>query len=145
MVFLFFGLVGVVATAYLYEQQLIANHFLPAISYGALCVGVLNINNIRDLDKDILNNKITVAAQLGREGALNYQVFLMITAFCSMGAHHLISGYMSLAPVGIAVLAYLHIAQLRKASTREEYNGLLKFLSLGSLAIVLLFVLELFL
>ncbi|MFY0644930.1 MAG: 1,4-dihydroxy-2-naphthoate octaprenyltransferase [Bacteroidia bacterium] len=143
-VFIFFGMVGVVGTAYLYQQTLIAEYFLPAISYGALSVGVLNINNIRDLDKDVLNNKITLAAQMGREGALNYQAFLMITAFLSMGAHHLISGYLSLAPVGIAALGYLHLIQLRKAQSAEEYNALLKFLSLGSLGVVLLFTLRLY-
>ena len=143
-VFIFFGIVGVVGTAYLYEQNLVSDYFLPAISYGALSVGVLNINNIRDLDKDVLSNKITLAAQMGREGALNYQAFLMITAFLAMGAHHLISGYLSLAPVGIAALGYLHLVQLRNAASAEEHNALLKFLSLGSLGVVLLFTLRLY-
>ncbi len=144
-VFLFFGLVAVVGTAYLYSHEIKSEYFLPAIAYGCLCVGVLNINNIRDLDKDVLNNKITLAAQLGREGATNYQVFLMIAAFLSLSVHHLVTAYFSLAPLALALLAYVHINQLRKASTEEEFNALLKFLSLGSLGIVLLFILELFL
>ena len=145
MVFLFFGLVGVLGSSFLYQQGLDTTYLLPAISYGCLCVGVLNINNIRDLDKDVLNNKITVAAQLGREGALNYQAFLMIVAFVACSAHHLVAQYFSLAPIGIAALGYLHMIQLRRASSADEFNAILRFLSLGSLGVVLLFTLELFL
>lgn len=142
-VFLFFGLVGVVATSFLYDTTLEFSRFLAGISYGALCVGVLNVNNIRDLDKDVLSNKITLAAKLGKENALNYQAFILILAFAAMFGHHLVTGYKSLAPIAIAVIGYNHMTALRKAETSRDYNLQLRNLSLGSLAVALLFMLEL--
>lgn len=144
-VFLFFGILGVLGTAYLYSSQIESSFVLAAVAYGALCVGVLNVNNIRDLDKDILNNKITLASKMGKDGALNYQAFLMITAVIALLAHHIVSGYTSLAPIGAGALGYFHILALRKAENSDDYNQQLKILSLGSLGVVLLFLIELFL
>ena len=139
-VLLFFGFVGVLGTAYLYQQAVRTEYFLAAFSYGSLCVAVLNVNNIRDLDKDILNNKITIAAKMGKEGALNYQGFLFIASFIAMGAHHLVASYFTLAPIGIALLGYNHMIQVRKAEQSDDYNAQLRNLSLGTLAIALLFI-----
>lgn len=144
-VFLFFGLLGVLGTAYLYSSEIESAYVLAAIAYGALSVGVLNVNNIRDLDKDILNNKITLASKMGKDGALNYQAFLMITSVIALLAHHIVAGYASLAPIGAAVLGYTHILSLRKAESAEDHNQQLKILSLGALGVVLLFLFELFL
>ncbi len=143
-VFIFFGLVGVLGTAFLYDQQIHHYNFFPAIAYGCLCVGVLNVNNIRDLDKDVLTNKITFASKLGKNGALAYQILLLVIAFISVLTHHFLSIYMSLAPFSILAIGYVHIKKLQVAETAEEYNKQLKFLSIGSLAIVLLFLLKIY-
>ena len=144
-VFIFFGLVGVLGTAFLYKQQFQSVHLLPAFSYGALCVGVLNVNNIRDLDKDILTNKITLASKLGKSGALSYQILLMIIAVLGFIIHHFATGYVTLAPLGVVTIGYLHIKKLQEAETSDDYNAQLKFLSLSSLGIVFLFALRFYL
>ncbi len=144
-VFLFFGLVGVLGTAFLYKQQFQSVHLLPAFAYGALCVGVLNVNNIRDLDKDILTNKITLASKLGKGGAISYQILLMVIAVLGFMVHHFATSYMSLAPLGAVILGYLHIKKLQEAETSDDYNVQLKFLSLSSLGIVFLFALRFYL
>ena len=143
-VFIFFGLVGVLGTAYLFKQEITAVLWLPAIAYGALCVGVLNVNNIRDLDKDILTHKITIAAHLGLEGALVYQSVLMTIAFLGFTGHHISEYYLSLAPIAMVILGFMHIRRLYNAEIAGDYNEQLKLLSLGSLLIVLLFVIRLF-
>jgi 1,4-dihydroxy-2-naphthoate octaprenyltransferase len=143
-VFIFFGLIGVVGTAFLFKQDINASFWLPAIGYGCLCVGVLNVNNIRDLDKDVLTNKITLASKMGKEGALNYQIGLLCVAFLGFAGHHFLEGYMSLAPVGILFLGYSHITRLQVADSTVDYNQQLKFLSLGSLVVVILFLIKLF-
>ena len=144
-VFIFFGLVGVLGTAFLYKQHFLTVQLLPAIAYGALCVGVLNVNNIRDLDKDILTNKITFASKLGKSGALSYQILLLIVAALGFTVHHFATGYMSLAPLGVIAMGYLHVKKLQQAATSDEYNTQLKFLSLSSLGIVFLFALRFYL
>ena len=47
-VFLFFGLLSVLGTLFLYTRQVTAEAFLPAIAIGALSTAVLNLNNLRD-------------------------------------------------------------------------------------------------
>lgn len=143
-VFIFFGLVGVLGTAYLFKPEITPILWLPAIAYGCLCVGVLNVNNIRDLDKDILTNKITIAAHLGLDGALIYQIVLMCLAFLGFAGHHISEGYKSLAPVAMLILGYIHIKRLFNAEITDDYNAQLKMLSLGSLLVVVLFVIRLF-
>lgn len=143
-VFVFFGLIGVVGTSFLFKQDIQASYWLPAIAYGSLCVGVLNVNNIRDLDKDVLTNKITLASKMGKDGAISYQIALLSVAFLGFLGHHFLEGYVSLAPLGVLVLGYLHITRLRVADSAVDYNQQLKFLSLGSLVVVILFLLKLF-
>jgi 1,4-dihydroxy-2-naphthoate octaprenyltransferase len=51
-VFIFFGLIGVLGSLYLFIHELKWEYILPAISCGVFAVGVLNINNIRDIESD---------------------------------------------------------------------------------------------
>ena len=143
-VFIFFGLVGVLGTSYLFRQEIWTSTWLLAIGYGCLCVGVLNVNNIRDLDKDVLTNKITIASKLGLQGSIIYQTLLIITAFLTFSFYHLIENYYSLSPLLILILGFVHIQKLKEAETETDYNNQLRFLSIGSLGIVLLFVIRLF-
>ncbi|MBJ7428481.1 MAG: 1,4-dihydroxy-2-naphthoate octaprenyltransferase [Bacteroidia bacterium] len=52
-VFIFFGLIAVCGTYYLLVGTINALIFLPATSCGLFSVGVLNLNNMRDIDSDI--------------------------------------------------------------------------------------------
>ena len=76
-VFIFFGLISVIGSYFLFTKQL--EHFviLPAISVGLLSVGVLNLNNMRDIDSDKLSNKITLAVKLGHKNSKTYHVILI--------------------------------------------------------------------
>ena len=143
-VFIFFGLVGVLGTSFLFKQEIWTSTWLLAIGYGCLCVGVLNVNNIRDLDKDVLTNKITIASKLGLQGSIIYQTLLLITAFITFSFYHLIENYYSFSPLLILILGFVHIQKLKTAQTELDYNNQLRFLSVGSIGIVLLFVIRLF-
>ena len=76
-VFMFFGLLGVLGTYYLHVQQLSWLPFLPAAACGLLATAVLNVNNVRDIESDARNGKITVAVRLGRANAINYHWALL--------------------------------------------------------------------
>jgi 1,4-dihydroxy-2-naphthoate polyprenyltransferase len=143
-VFIFFGLVGVLGTAYLFKPNISASMWLPAIGYGCLCIGVLNVNNIRDLDKDILTHKITIAGHLGLQGALVYQIILLAVALLCFTGHHIAEEYKSLAPIAVFVLGYTHIKRLFNAEIADDYNSQLKLLSLGSLLVAILFAIEIY-
>lgn len=71
-VFLFFGLLGVLGSYYLFTKMLEWELLLPASAYGLLATAVLNINNVRDIETDEASGKITVAVRLGRKRAIVY-------------------------------------------------------------------------
>ena len=79
-VFLFFGLVGVAGCYYLHAGSVPARIWLMASSVGLLSVGVLNMNNIRDMDSDREAGKTTIPILLGRRGAKTYHFCVMTTA-----------------------------------------------------------------
>ncbi|MFB0953205.1 MAG: 1,4-dihydroxy-2-naphthoate octaprenyltransferase, partial [Aeromonadaceae bacterium] len=76
-VFLFFGLLGVMGSYYLFSHQLSWSLLLPAASCGLLATAVLNINNIRDLAGDARSGKRTLAVRLGARRARLYHWLLV--------------------------------------------------------------------
>ena len=79
-VFIFFGLVSVYGSYYLYSHDHNFSNFLAAISIGLLSTAVLNINNLRDRLPDENAGKITLAVMLGEKRAKNYHFMLIIGA-----------------------------------------------------------------
>jgi len=79
-VFIFFGLVGVGGTFYLYAHSLPTIILLPASALGFLSAGVLNINNMRDIDNDAAAGKRTIVVRMGLANAKKYHVVLILMA-----------------------------------------------------------------
>ena len=79
-VFLFFGLLSVVGSYFLYTKQVDYTIFLPAISVGLLSTAVLNLNNLRDREEDQKNNKNTLVVKLGILKAKKYHYALIFGA-----------------------------------------------------------------
>lgn len=79
-VFIFFGLVSTLGVNFLYSKQLDWILVLPAVAIGFLSVGVLNLNNMRDIESDKMSNKNTVVVKIGIEAAKKYHYFLVIAA-----------------------------------------------------------------
>ena len=77
-VFLFFGLLSVVGSYFLFTKQIDFKIFLPAISVGLLSTAVLNLNNLRDREEDKKNNKNTLVVKLGTDKAKIYHYLLII-------------------------------------------------------------------
>ena len=90
-VFLFFGLLAVLGTEFLFTKQLIALHILPAITIGLLSTAVLNLNNMRDHVQDKLHQKNTVVVKLGFEKAKMYHYFLLVGSFLSLLVYYILS------------------------------------------------------
>lgn len=76
-VFIFFGLVSVLGGYYVCAHTIISPMLiLPAAAVGFFSVGVLNVNNIRDMKTDSIN-RVTVAIKLGLKGSRIYQTVLI--------------------------------------------------------------------
>lgn len=84
-VFLFFGLVAVLGAYFVCTQGigLTWKLLLPAAGIGCFSVGVLNVNNIRDMKTDAVN-RVTVAIKLGEHRAKIYQTVLICLGWCCM-------------------------------------------------------------
>ena len=84
-VFLFFGLLSTMGAHYLQVQALPTEVCLLGAAIGLPCVGVLNLNNIRDMDNDRRHGKRTFAGLLGKKGGKIYQCCLLtgcLILFC---------------------------------------------------------------
>ena len=87
-VFLFFGLLSTAGAYYLEMQRLSWEVLWCGAAIGAPCVGVLNLNNIRDMANDRAHGKRTFASLLGPTGARVYHYSLLLfslTTFICLG------------------------------------------------------------
>ena len=64
-VFVFFGLVATVGTAYVQTGQLTALEALAALPVGLMAVALLVVNNLRDIPGDTAAGKRTLAVRIG--------------------------------------------------------------------------------
>lgn len=80
-VFLFFGLLSVCGSYYLFTKQLDFTIFLPAFSIGFLSIGVLNLNNMRDSVSDAKSGKNTIVVKIGVVYAKYYHYYLLLASF----------------------------------------------------------------
>ena len=118
-VFLFFGLLSTIGGYFLMCWQVDWRVVLPASACGLWSVGVLNINNIRDMESD-RKNRVTIPILLGERGAKIYQCvlellpFVLLTAYC----------HLRQSPYPYAILVFLplyvaHLYGVMRSSGRE--------------------------
>jgi 1,4-dihydroxy-2-naphthoate octaprenyltransferase len=88
-VFLFFGLAAVAGTFFLLTRTLPATVFLPAVSMGFLITGVVNLNNIRDIENDRKYRK-TIPILIGEQNAKHYQTLLVLLPFLLMSIYNIL-------------------------------------------------------
>lgn len=135
-VFVFFGLVSVIGSYFLFAKQIDHVLFLPACSVGLLSVSVLNLNNMRDIDSDRKSNKITLAVKLGRKGSKIYHILLISIAII---VSFLFGLFYYTSPLNfIFILAYIplirHIIKVLKNKDPKLLDSELKVLALTTFA-----------
>lgn len=139
-VFIFFGLVSVVGSYFLFTKEFDHIVILPSIAVGLLSVGVLNLNNIRDIESDTLSNKITMAVRMGKDKSKRYQLLLVISAMI-LGVVFAILYYHSLWNF-LFLLSYIpltiHVLKIRKAESSSDFDPQLKVLALSTFLFSLL-------
>lgn len=140
-VLIFFGWVGVLGTFYLYAGSMSWELFLPACAVGLFSVGVLNLNNLRDIENDRASGKNTLIVKLGVRFGAVYHLLLIFFGWISVLLFTLLNWH------GIAQLLYLLTLPLffinaRKALTFKDPRELipsLKQLALGTFFFTILF------
>lgn len=76
-VFIFFGLLSTLGAYYLQAQTMTTEVVWSGVAIGLPCVGVLNLNNIRDMHNDRKHGKHTLASWLGQRGARIFHTILL--------------------------------------------------------------------
>ncbi len=140
-VFIFFGLVAVLGTYFLYARELYWFALLPAAAMGMLSAGVLNLNNMRDRISDEKAGKITLVVKMGEHRAKNYHYILIIGAifflilFSVLTANELNNFIYLLAFIPLV----LHLKRVVQNENPQKLDPELKILALSTFAIASLF------
>ena len=80
-VFIFFGIVPVMGTAYVQTLELTWGAFIASIGVGALACSILITNNLRDIPGDTEHGKRTIAVMIGDQRTRTLYAFSIISAF----------------------------------------------------------------
>ena len=138
-VFLFFGGVSVLGSYFLQVHEFQIELILPATSLGLLSVGVLNLNNMRDLHTDKEVNKITMAVLLGASLSKAYHTFLLIGAVLTAVFYV----KMDIQPAYLFMIAVLpmmiHLRRVLGYTDPQEFDPELKRLALCTFLFAILF------
>jgi 1,4-dihydroxy-2-naphthoate octaprenyltransferase len=105
MVFVFFGLVAVIGTAYVQAEQWQAAAAYAAVGIGAIACAILVANNLRDIPTDRGSGKITLAVRLGDERTRIFYVLLMLLALVALLGVALATSWWALLALACAVPA----------------------------------------
>jgi len=92
-VFIFFGLVSVCGSYFLFTKSVSWDVLFPATAVGMLSMAVLNLNNMRDIVNDELSGKKTFALKLGFKKAMIYEIILLQLPILLMLAFLMYNGF----------------------------------------------------
>ena len=139
-VLIFFGLVGVMGSNYLFTKELNWIQILPAFSCGFFSMGVLNINNIRDIESDKKAGKYSIPVRIGKDRAIQYHWFLLVGGLISAIAFIALT-YQS--PIQLLFVLSFPLFIMNGLSVQQEpsekLDPYLKQLALSTLLFVVLF------
>ena len=140
-VFLFFGLLSVCGSFFLYTKQLDLVDFLPAVTVGFFSTAVLNLNNMRDIDNDEKVGKRTLAVMLGPKQARAYHYMLIFAGMLASIAYVFIRGsvlWNALFIVSYIPLA-LHMVKVLRTEAPQLLDPELKKVALSTFLFSVLF------
>ena len=138
-VFIFFGLVSVMGSNFLFTHFVDWKLLLPACTIGLLSVAVLNLNNMRDIENDRIAGKNTLVVKMGLDKAKKYHQFLLVIALGLFLTFSILTKT-SLIPILIINLPLIiHIQKISNAKCSDDFDPELKKVALTTFALSILF------
>jgi len=139
-VLIFFGIVGVMGSLYLFTRQVGFADLLPALGCGLFSMAVLNVNNIRDIEADRQAGKFSIPVRIGRNASIVYH-WILLTAGLMTGVAYVLMDFRSpwqflFLPTAILFLRNGFAVSRLPSSSLDPY---LKQLAMSTLLFVLLF------
>jgi 1,4-dihydroxy-2-naphthoate octaprenyltransferase len=126
-VFIFFGLVATVGTAYVQLGRVTGLAVLVAVPVGLLAVAMLVVNNLRDVGTDAVSGKRTLAVRIGAPATRVLYVGCVLLPFALAAATAVSRPWALLA----LLAAPLAVAPVRKVLGGEKGRGLIAVLGAG--------------
>jgi 1,4-dihydroxy-2-naphthoate octaprenyltransferase len=120
-VFVFFGLMSVLGMHYILYNSIDQNAFLLSVFMGTMSVGVLHLNNMRDIDDDAKAGKITVALRLGWRRSKWYLLALFALGFGSLIYFMFPITKASIALVAIPLVFMLSIWKIQEPAKLDPF------------------------
>jgi 1,4-dihydroxy-2-naphthoate octaprenyltransferase len=139
-VFLFFGLLSVLGSYFLYAKEFDWLLVLPACAVGLLSTGVLNLNNMRDEISDRTSNKNTLVVKIGGKKAKFYHFTILILAMLSLLFFAFLKDFKAvqyLFLIGFMPLL-LHLKRIFAYQNPKQYDPELKMVALSTFLISIL-------
>lgn len=140
-VLLFFGWLAVLGTYFLHTQAFHWDLLLPATTLGLFSVGVLNINNIRDIESDQKAGKYSIPVRIGRANAVKYHIALLVIGLlCSIvyvGLHF--ENWTQLLFLVVVPLLVINVKAVKTKTISMELDPYLKQMALTTLLFVITF------
>ena len=140
-VLIFFGFMAVLGSAFLYEKVVYWEYLLPAMSVGLFSVGVLNVNNIRDIESDAAAGKKSIPVRIGRENAVRYHWILLTLGVLSSVSYVFLTQVNFYELIFILIFPFFvtNALAVKRNINPSELDPYLKQMALSTLAFVLLF------
>ncbi|MBU6164484.1 MAG: 1,4-dihydroxy-2-naphthoate octaprenyltransferase, partial [Actinomycetales bacterium] len=104
-VFIFFGVVATVGTYYVQTESVSREVLLASFAMGALACAILVLNNLRDLPKDDVAGKKTLAVVMGDKSTRDLYKWLMFFALVMSVALSFFSFFYLLALVSLPLVS----------------------------------------
>lgn len=139
-VFIFFGLLGVAGTFFLHSNIWSWGVLLPASTIGLFSAGVLNLNNLRDIESDRNSNKITLVVRMGAKAAVWYHLGLVAGGWVLMATYILLfSEWQIFWPVLLSLPLFArNVLVVFRHNQPSQLDGELRNLALSTLIFVVL-------
>mgnify|MGYP002712933434 FL=1 len=140
-VFLFFGLLSVLGSYFLFTHQINLHLVLPAIAIGCFSTAVLNLNNMRDIESDTAAKKHTLVVQLGLARAKKYHAFLLLFGMACMLVYSALNytGPRQLIYIVAFIPFLLNLKTVTNNKAPVLLDGELKKVALGTFLVAILF------
>lgn len=146
-VFIFFGILGVAGSWFLHTNSWQWEVLLPAATIGFFSAGVLNLNNIRDIESDRASQKITLVVRMGRRAAAWYHLVLLGSGWLTFLAYVLLNSELThLWPILISLPLFMRNIWITFTNRQaHKLDNELRNLSLSTLLFVILSAVTVFL
>ena len=144
-VFLFFGLLPVLGVFFLNAKYFEYVIILPAISMGFFSTGVLNLNNMRDIENDKTSGKITLPVRMGSQNSKVYHTAIILWGWVAsiIFTYHQQESIWQWLFLITLPLFMIDLVKINRIKDVKQLDPFLKRLSLSTLAFTLLFCLGL--